>query len=487
MAIKLQNGIVFGLHTGEMKHRISSRDAKNIKVSLGLKPSDTVEKYDGFYKNGLTEVTIEENERRYQDKASGEWKSSTTYMLVVKLNFARAISLGNYCLMPYTTGNMNKIIKAVSNTLKQLGLDGDNRDFSGWTVERVDAAFDIQEPDTEGFMNLLIQNLNIGASGRKKLAVRTQVENESVGFGNNSYTWNIYVKYTELTSKFEDRRMTGKPVTADELEEAKTMKNVLRLERQNHTGAVKVLLPCRKIGDLLEADVRETIIQTMAAEIGLFFGSGDFTATVGVVNGTGFIPGIYSRIVTPSTPSNHKRSYGKFPSPHPTSDGRQHANVPLYYYGTLRDEYEMEQFKKNLEKIGDGISDIVSVKKKHHKSISGKTLEEYEEKVLAELKNVYRTNVIASLIISDKELQIIEIDEQEPYEKPFAMSIYEALDKSLDAISRFNIVVKTQSIKSEVEWILSGEFEKEIINDVYKAKRKQRDEYIRELMLMEVE
>ena len=193
MAIKLQNGIVFGLHTGEMKHRISSRDAKNIKVSLGLKPSDTVEKYDGFYKNGLTEVTIEENERRYQDKASGEWKSSTTYMLVVKLNFARAISLGNYCLMPYTTGNMNKIIKAVSNTLKQLGLDGDNRDFSGWTVERVDAAFDIQEPDTEGFMNLLIQNLNIGASGRKKLAVRTQVENESVGFGNNSYTWNIYV------------------------------------------------------------------------------------------------------------------------------------------------------------------------------------------------------------------------------------------------------------------------------------------------------
>ena len=81
----------------------------------------------------------------------------------------------------------------------------------------------------------------------------------------------------------------------------------------------------------------------------------------------------------------------------------------------------------------------------------------------------------------------MEIDEQEPYEKPFAMSVYEALDKSIDAISRFNIVVKTQSIKSEVEWILSGEFEKEIINDVYKAKRKQRDEYIRELMLMEVE
>ena len=57
---------------------------------------------------------------------------------------------------------------------------------------------------------------------------------------------------------------------------------------------------------------------------------------------------------------------------------------------------------------GGIFSDIVSVKKKHHKSISGKTLEEYEEKVLAELKNVYRTNVIASLIISDKELQIMQ-------------------------------------------------------------------------------
>lgn len=461
MAVKLQDNVVFGLHTGEMKHRISGRDADNIKASLGLKPSEKVAGYTGLYRSGITEITICEQEQKHQDKTTGEWRSKLIYTLQMRINFARALGMGNYCLMPCTAANMNKVIPAISKTLKRIGLDGGNKDFSEWTVERVDSAFDILEEHTGRLMSALNQNLNIEASGRKKLAITTQVENESVRFGNHSYTWNVYVKYTELMKEIADKQERGVPVTDDEIEEAKKMAGTLRLERQNLPGAVKVLLPNRRVADLALPEVRENILQTMVDEIGLLFGLGDFAmpAETAHVCGIGTIQGIHTRIAAIQPRQNIKRPYRDFPAGHLAADGRMHGNIPTYSWIQTEEEHGIKKWNEMIDSIGGRDTQYMPNKVRHTVSKAGKTIEEYERKVLDGLKDVYQRNYVALLLETKREEQKpddtgsrdnirLNIEETREYR------IYETCEKSLDAIRRFGKQAQTPDIREEVKRVL---------------------------------
>lgn len=136
--------VAFGLHTGQMKKWISEKEANSVKSFFGLKPSEPLEDEMSFYPRGITKLWIEEV----------RGKTKPRFYLHVKVNFARVLSISDFAVMPFTTANMRKIITAVTDILKKL-LSNGNEQFSEWTVERLDTAFDVYEEHTALLMQLL--------------------------------------------------------------------------------------------------------------------------------------------------------------------------------------------------------------------------------------------------------------------------------------------------------------------------------------------
>ncbi len=432
--------VVFGLHTAEVKKWITQKEANVVKAFFGVNPSDPLTEQMYFYPYGI--IFWIEEVRGHKPR----------FYLRARINFARATGFGNYLLMPYTVVNIRKAITAFNKILKLLSLSPENAAFADWTVERFDSAFDIQEP----YKSLMIQLLNYSldlSNGRKKCTIDNikgkapeELLYQTVRFGNYSFTYSIYDKEQELLDK-------GKILTEEEKLE---IHNTIRAERQNHPDAVKKLLPSRSIKDLANAKVRDNILRIMIDELSMFFGNGDYyswkaikeqfsdhatqispiipimqritenslmrertaytkevaevftslgISPVGIQGplarryGVNRIDGLYTRITAFYPRPKDKRAYNPFPVPHIGADGRYRANITLY---------RAQSPKQNF-------------------SIAGKTLADYEMKVLRKLREVCLINRFSKSTDS------------------------EAYNKSFDSIMRFRKTVKTKEVKQEID------------------------------------
>ena len=444
--------VVFGLHTGAAKKWVTEKEANSIKSFFGLKPSEPLEDEMSLYSQGITKLWIEEVRGKVKPR----------FYVHVKVNFARILGISNLTIMPLTASNMRKAIAAVTAILKKL-LSNGNEQFSDWTVERLDSAFDVYEEHTALLMQLLNFSLDLSSSRKKCRLIPIpgkQPEDtifQSMRFGNDSYIYNIYVKLTQLLNE-------GKALTDAELAE---VQQLLRVERQNHENALKKLLPNGKVGDLATAKVRESILKTMIDDIQLFFGTGDFYSWKGIKEqfsdrttevtpiisamkritansldneraaytkdvaeifsklgiapagiqkqlarqySVDYMDGLYTRIISQYPRPADKRQYNSFPIPHKGADGRYRATVTLYWAN----------------------------REKQKLSVAGRTIEEYEMKVSRHLRDVYLIN------------------------RRFKSGNTDALDKSFASILRFRKMAKTKEVKTELDEILETfSFERE--------------------------
>lgn len=461
---------VFGLHTAEFKRWVSLKESNSIKSFFGLNPDEELAS-TYFYKQGVTKIWIE--------KISG--KSKPRYYFHIIVNFARTLRTSNYRAMPYMTVNIRKVFTAINKILKVLPLSDGNRKFQDWTVARFDSVFDVYEEHTELLMQLLNLSLDLGNVRKKcrRIPIQGKTAEESMGqsmrFGNNSFTYNVYRKMEEIQDK-------GRAITEAEKAE---IQHLLRVERQNHQDAVKKLLPNMKASDLATSKVRDAILKTMIDEIELFFGKGDYCSWKKIQNnyftkesfakkyipenyipksradkdaiievlkratlnsleaaqevytkeisdifaklglspvgikkddaeryGVDWIQGIYGRIIAEFPRPPDKRQYNAFPVPHQTkNDGRIGANVTFY-------------------SISNGKKTV---------SIRGNTLEDYESKVFRKLSETYLIN--------------------RQYLKSDDIGKRDMLMKSADAVKRFHRAAKTVATKQNAESFIESVIE----------------------------
>lgn len=434
---------VFGLHTAQFKKWISRREADSIKAYFNLNPDEKLTGSTYFYQDGITKLWIEEVKGK-----------KPRYYLHMIINFSRVLGISNYKAMPYTLGNVKKVFTAMNKVLKALPLSGNNAVFPDWTRERLDSVFDIYEEHTELLMVLLNRSVNL--SDRKKRCNRIpiqgktaqELECQSMRFGNNSFTYNIYRKIEEIQDK-------GKSITEEEKAE---VQHLLRIERQNHKNSFKELV--KTAGDLANANVHDDILKTMIDEMELFFGKGDFYSWKGIkekyypehkadINtiknvmkqatlnlletaqemytkdicgifdklglspvgikekvaeqyGIDFMQGIYSRIIAEFPRPPDKRKYNAFPIPHQIVDGRFKAAITIYSASNGRKQIQ----------------------------VAGKTPEDYEIKVLNKLKEAYLLN-----------RRYIKSDDADKRSM---------VQKSADSVKRFIKVSKT-AVRQEAE------------------------------------
>ncbi len=432
--------VVFGLHTGTMKKWVSEKEVNSIKSFFGVKPTEPLTDEMSLYPKGITRLWIEEV----------RGKTKPRFYVHITVNFARVLGISNLTIMAFTPANVRKDIATVTAILKKL-LSNGNEQFSDWTVERLDTAFDVYEEHTPLLMQLLNFSLDLSSSKKKCRLISIsgkQPEDtvfQSMRFGNDSYVWNIYVKLAQLLSE-------GKSLSDAELEE---VRELLRAERQNHENALRKLLPNMKVGDLATAKVREAILKTMIDDIKVFFGTGDFYSWRGIKEhfsdraaeigpivtamqritanslisesaaytkevaevftklgispagiqkqlaqqyGVDYLDGLYNRIISVYQRPADKRVYGDFPTPHKGTDGRYRAVITLY------------------DALG-----------KKRLSIADATLEGYETKVFEKLREVYLLNRIGRV--------------NSPVE----------YTQSADSILRFSRTIKTKKVKQEVD------------------------------------
>lgn len=410
--------VVFGIHTGTFKHVISQKESNAIKGFFNCGTNEPLEDETFFYDKGITQIGIQEI----------PGKDKIRYYLYMRINFSRTLGIGNHKIMPYTIPTIKRSFKVINKFLRLLPLTDKNNLFSEWKEERIDPAFDIYEPHTTLLMQFLNQSVNL--DNQKKKCERIPIQGktaeqliyESMRFGNHSYVYNIYNKLLEV---FDKAKKIDRIVTPEELKE---VRGILRIERQSHISGIKKLCPTQKAGDLLKADVRNNILQTMIEEIAIFFGKEDYyssskisKALPGVkadINkissieikkddvekyGIDFMQGIYSRIIAEFPRPPDKRRYGSFPSPCRTGDGRFKATIILYNANSGRKQI----------------------------SVAGRTIEQYEEKVSQKLKETYLLNRLY--------LKSDDPDKQD------------MILKSADYIRRFHKAAMTKTVKQDVE------------------------------------
>lgn len=254
------NQVVYGLHTGQAKKQISYREAKAIEMIFQKAFPDEAHSCSQFFHKGISKFWIEEVTN----------KAGKRYWMHLKVNMARAIAVSEYGLMPYTVSNVKKLIRETSKLLKKLKLDDRNADFSIWRWERFDCGFDVSVEHPEIFMSLLDKSIYVNAAKKRcrRIAFTPANSNacESIRFGNDSYTYNVYIKLAGLINK-------GIAITPDIHRE---VDNIVRVERQNHLSVIKQIVPKCEVGGLASNKTMNLILKTLTDDIEAFWGKGDY-------------------------------------------------------------------------------------------------------------------------------------------------------------------------------------------------------------------
>lgn len=190
--------VVYGIHTATAKHLITQKESNAVKKFFGVDIDKPLEDETHFYEKGITKLWIQQIPT----------KCGTKYYLYMQINFTRTSGVGTHKIMPYSTANMKKAIKAVNRILKLLPLLDKNNKFQDWTAERIDTAFDIYEQHTPLLMQLLNDLLDLSNTRKRceRLPIPDktpeQLKSESMRFGNDSYVYNIYVKLIEVSAVY---------------------------------------------------------------------------------------------------------------------------------------------------------------------------------------------------------------------------------------------------------------------------------------------
>ena len=434
--------VIYGLHTGQAKKQITYREAKDIEMLFGTSFPDEAHACSQFFQDGISKLWIEEISSKVGMK----------YWIYVRVNMARAVGIGEYCLMPYTMPNVKKMIRTVSKVLKKLKLQDGNADFGEWKWERFDSAFDVEVAYPELYLSLLDKSLDVNAYKRKCVRKPFTPANpnvcESLRFGNASYVYNVYIKQADLTNK-------GIIITPEILQE---VQNIVRVERQNQSSAIKQLLPNSLVKDLAFVRAMDGILKVMVDDIEAFWGRGAYYSSYEIKAKFGSNLEVQKLVPTMAafTKKSLEDEYVLY-----TAEVKkvfeEHGIMPV---GILKEDVAKYQIKE-LQGLYEIITTYYSVAKKRvyhvfpvghwasdgrfkagitvHKvnetrklplTIWGHTVEEYEEKVLQELMTVYATNV--------------------KYHCANNKSIPDLIEKSADDILRFYQVVESKDVKAKV-------------------------------------
>lgn len=264
--------IVFGLHTGEIEHKISRKEMEQIKAFFNLTPKDTLCNTSHFYKQGINQLEIVETVKQYNGQ------SKQQYTLKLRLNFSRIIGGAEYEIMLLTVKNIKKVITRINKILQKiLQLQNTNNQVEDWIVDRLDSAFDIYMKEPQLFVILLNLSLQLPPKQKSKYLLSTELEMlkqqiwQSIRFGNDSYIYNIYVKLIELTKR---------GVMLSE-EERDRLQELLRVEKQHFKDGVKRLLGSkRRFGILAEEQTIQDIKRGMISDIEIYFGKGNFYSAI---------------------------------------------------------------------------------------------------------------------------------------------------------------------------------------------------------------
>ena len=240
--------IKYGIHTFVCKHRISRSESDRIKWQLGCGAKESVIENKSFCDYGITEFSIKERNVRYQEENG--YKDLCKYELVLRVNCSRTLGKDGNMIMELSNPNVKKLKGEIERVLtKRFKLDVHNADFGEWFIERLDDAFDIElDNDPREMVYRLNSTLFMPSQMNLKhykgddTALDFERAHESVYFGNNSYTMNVYAKWYEMKKR------------NPELSENDPMFRVLRVERQGNQQYVKNCLPDRKVKDLLEKE-----------------------------------------------------------------------------------------------------------------------------------------------------------------------------------------------------------------------------------------
>ncbi|MCR4748278.1 MAG: hypothetical protein K5877_00535 [Lachnospiraceae bacterium] len=461
----MKDAVVYGCHTMLVQHIISERELKAYKKNAGLGEADPVTGDQRYYVKGIDEVNIREYAYTYEQ--DGQEKQRKVRIMELRLNCTRILGTGNYGLMPLTNMNIHKMIKAMSSTLTEMGIEANNADFSAWTVDRLDTAFDIKVSDIASFIQIMKKGLPEDVVFAKKQHKRPAPHYRyptSVRFGNGSVTWNIYDKYTEL-HKDDHNAVKGevdKPQYLTDIEKEK-FKEILRVERQNSKDAVKKLLKAeckdsdsssevklgsRSIANLLQREVQEAILDAMANDIADCFGKDDYPSQYedgSVIE----IPGLYYRIFERPQPVPVKRDYHKFPVPHRTSDGRYSAGIPFYSCSKLEMSFSIDNVMQS--------SYIDNGRKKQH-SVAGRSEQEYWEKALAKITEIFCENFKYCRQWNESDFydqhlngRLKNNEEAQEYIKAFDDKSKEYLLKSYNAIKHLMDETKYETVKAQAQ------------------------------------
>lgn len=434
--------VIYGLHTGEAKRQITCREAKTIEMLFGTSFTDETHACSQFFEEGISKFWIKETRCKIGVKC---W-------LYVKVNMARAVGIGEYCLMPYTILNINKMIRMVSKVLKMLKLEDDNADFGEWKWERFDGGFDIEVMYPELYMSLLDKSLDVSAYKRRCKRKHFTPANpdvcESIRFGNDSYVYNVYIKLADLVNN-------GITITSKILQE---VENIIRVERQNYSSAIKLLLPSGLVKDLASERTKNELLKVLITDIENFWGKGTYYASRELnvkFRGIVHVKELVSAMVAFTKRSLEDEyalyttdikklfsKYGIMPVGIAKEDvGKYKVNALKGLYDIVTEHYTVIQKRAyHVFPVGHWCSDgrykagikvhKVNDTRKQPITITGHTVEEYENNVLQELMTVYATNV--------------------KYHCATNKSIPDLLKKSADDILRFYQVVQSTNIKASV-------------------------------------
>lgn len=253
-----------GIHTLDIKHRISRIEAKDIKTIFGLKINQQL-KTTAFYNKGINQIEIIEN--GYPD-GNGGFK--TSYVLVLQVNPSHMLNISKYKILPATQRNISKMIGKLTTILSNdFHLSLSNHDSGNWKIDRIDFAFDIKVCNAPIMIRILNHALKVNNKrcfrSVFKVAFPERIIYQSVRFENSSYRYNIYDKLRQLS----DEKYPLTPM------EQAYFNNIIRIEKQIFDKGVNNCIGTPKYLSLLQnKTVIEKVKNDMLRELRLFFGTG---------------------------------------------------------------------------------------------------------------------------------------------------------------------------------------------------------------------
>lgn len=215
--------------------------------------------------------------------ASGNW----IYDVKIQVNVGRLIKQTKVAMLVLNKRNVTAIIKRLNEIFTKIfAFKEKHHDSAEWNIERIDCGIDLKlGTDDEMVLKAIIKALHDSFDSNNYRGVQyskykgwdaPEVQYESVtletaGYqnGNPLYKYNIYYKLLQLVKYAQKHGIT---LSQEEIDE---IKNVIRIEKQIDDVS-KVFGCSNKLGTLLDEGVTEKVMNSIIAEIKLFFGTGDY-------------------------------------------------------------------------------------------------------------------------------------------------------------------------------------------------------------------